>query len=167
MMKSIVFIVILCLSRSIEGFTTSTRPNTLYATTQLHMFGGAGAGVPSEDRPEEMKQMEEAAKQMGMSVEEYKLGMSARVRLVEALNKARVVGGDKDTVSVERDGNNPPTFIQISITEAGKALGKEKLSTELVRALKTASDKSRETRTEEQKRMMSYIGDEMKKIGSK
>ena len=166
MMKSIVFIVIFCLSRSIEGFTTSIPQGTLYAT-HLNMFGGAGAGVPSEDRPEEMKQMEEAAKQMGMSLEEYKLGMSARVRLVEALNKARVFGGDKDTVSVERDGNNPPTFIQISITETGKALGKEKLSTDLVRALKTASDKSRETRTEEQKRMMSFIGDEMKKIGSK
>lgn len=166
MMKAIVLIVALCLSSSIEGFTTTLLPCRLSAT-QLNMFGGAGAGVPSEDRPEEMKQMEEAAKQMGMSVEEYKLGMSARVRLVEALNKARVFGGNKDTVSVERDGNNPPTFIQVSITDAGKALGKEKLSSELVSALKTASDKSRETRTEEQKRMMSFIGEEMKKIGAK
>ena len=166
MMKLIVLIMTLCLSRSIDGFTAATLPCKI-SLTQLNMFGGAGAGIPSEDRPEEMKQMEEAAKQMGMSVEEYKLGMSARVRLVEALNKARVFGGNKDTVSVERDGNNPPTFIQISITETGKALGKEKLSQELVRALKTASDNSRESRTEEQKRMMSYIGDEMKKIGSK
>lgn len=131
------------------------------------MFGGAGAGVPSEDRPEELKQMEDAAKQMGMSLEEYKLGMTARARLVEALNAARVYGGSKDTVSVERDGNNPPTHLEITITDAGKALGKEKLSAELVKALKSASDASRQTRSEEQKLMMSYIGDEMKKIGSK
>jgi hypothetical protein len=170
MMKSAFLLFSLCLSKwGTEGFTASTiaSPKLSTATTQLFMFGGAGAGVPSEDRPEEMKQMEDAAKQMGMSVEEYKLGMSARVRFTEALNKARVLGGNKDTVSVERDGNNPPTFIKVSITDTGKALGKEKLSTELVKALKTASDKSREARTEEQKRMMSYIGDEMKKIGSK
>jgi DNA-binding protein YbaB len=166
MMKSIVFLLALWFSKSIEGFTTVVRPSKLH-NTQLNMFGGAGAGVPSEDNPEEMKKMEEAAKAMGMSLEEYKLGMAARVRLAEALNKARVSGGNKDTVSVERDGNNPPTFIQISITEAGKALGKEKLSSELVTALKNASDKSRDARKDEQQKMMSYIGEEMKKIGSK
>jgi hypothetical protein len=164
-MMKVLFLLIICLSRCIDAFTIPIAPSN--SLTQLHMFGGAGAGVPSEDRPEEMKQMEEAAKQMGMSVEEYKLGMSARVRLAEALNKARIYGGNSDTVSVERDANNPPTYLQIKITDAGKALGKENLSSELVKALKNSSDKSRDARTEEQKRMMSFIGEEMKKIGSK
>jgi DNA-binding protein YbaB len=159
-------LISLCSFESVSSFT-ATSSRKIQQPTHHHMFGGAGAGVPSEDRPEELKQMEDAAKQMGMSLEEYKLGMTARARLVEALNAARVYGGNKDTVSVERDGNNPPTHLKISIADTGKALGKEKLSTELVKALKSASDASRQTRTEEQKRMMSYIGDEMKKIGSK
>jgi hypothetical protein len=169
MMKLIVLLIgLLDLARirSIDSFS-SPRSRMMLHPTQHFMFGGAGAGVPSEDKPEELKQMEDAAKQMGMSLEEYKLGITARSRLVEALNAARVFGGNKDTVSVERDGNNPPTHLKITITDAGKALGKEKLSTELVKALKTASDASRQTRSEEQKRMMLYIGDEMKKIGSK
>jgi ribosomal 50S subunit-associated protein YjgA (DUF615 family) len=128
------------------------------------MFGGAGAGVPSEDNPEEMKKMEEAAKQMGMSLAEYKLAISARVRLAEQLNSARVKGGKDGTVSVERDGNNPPKHLEITITEAGKALGKDALSAELITALKAASDASRVKRTEAQKGMMTYIGDEMKKL---
>jgi DNA-binding protein YbaB len=164
-------LLIICISRSTDAFTIPIhhgKPRmTASHCTQLNMFGGAGAGMPSEDRPEEMKQMEQAAKQMGMSLEEYKLGISARGRLVESLNAARVYGGNKDTVSVERDGNNPPAHLQITITDAAKALGKEKLSSELVKALKSASDASRQTRSEEQKRMMSFIGDEMKKIGSK
>jgi DNA-binding protein YbaB len=132
--------------------------------TQQSMFGGAGAGVPSEDSPDETKQMEAAAKSMGMSVGEYKLGVTARVRLMESLDGIRVNGGSSGTVSVDRDGNNPPKFLEIAITEAGKALGKDGLSKELVSALKTASDKSRESRTEEQKNMMAFIGDEIKRL---
>lgn len=121
--------------------------------------------MPSEDNPEELKAMEDAAKQMGMSLEEYKLGMSARVRMTETLDAARVTGGSPDTIAVERDGNNPPKFLEITITEAGKALGKEKVSEELVKALKTASDSSRTSRMEAQKSMMGYISEEMKKLG--
>jgi hypothetical protein len=128
------------------------------------MFGGAGAGVPNEDNPEEMAQMEQAAKGMGMSLEEYKLGVGARMRLMKALDAARVETGDKATVSVERDGNNPPKLMEITITEAGKAMGKEAVSMELVKTLKEAADASRVARTDAQKEMMTYIGDEMKKF---
>jgi hypothetical protein len=144
--------------------TASARPSSAGLTRQ-NMFGGAGAGMPSEDNPEELKQMQNAAKQMGMSLEEYKLGINARMRLVERLNVARVKGGNAATVQVERDGNNPPQYLEITVTDAGKALGKEALSAELVKALKSASDSSRNTRTEAQKSMMTYIGDEMKKLG--
>jgi len=131
----------------------------------LQMFGGAGEGVPGDDDPEELAKMEQAAKAMGMSVEEYKLGITARVRLSKALDEARVTGGDASRgVQVERDGNNPPKFLDIKITDAGKALGKEKLSSELVAALKTASDESRKARAGAQKDMMAFISEEMKGI---
>lgn len=150
---------------SASAFAPSTASSARSALTRQNMFGGAGAGIPSEDNPEELKQMEQAARQMGMSLEEYKLGISARMRLVEELNAARVKGGNVATVSIERDGNNPPKYLEISITDAGKALGKEAVSAELVKALKTASDASRIARTEAQKGMMTFIGDEMKKLG--
>jgi hypothetical protein len=136
------------------------------ALTRPYMFGGAGAGVPNEDNPEEMKQMEDAAKQMGMSLDEYKLGIGARSRLMTELDGARVFSGNKDTVAVERDGNNPPKLLEITITEAGKALGKDAVSAELVKTLQEASESSRATRTTAQKNMMEYIGEEMKKIGN-
>lgn len=133
--------------------------------TQHHMFDGAGAGMPSEDNPEEMKMMEMAAKQMGMSLEEYKLGISARMKMVQTLDAVRVTAGSPDKVAVERDGNNPPKFLNIIISEEGKKLGKDFVSDELVKALKLAATSSRSSREEAQKTMMGYIGEEMKKMG--
>ena len=154
---------------SARAFTIPQQQQTItsrYETTtsQLYMFGGGGAAAPKEDDPEEMAKMEEAAKAMGMSVKEYQLGVSARMKLTEELNAARVTGGNSDKVSVIRDGNNPPKLLEINVTEAGKALGKEALSKELCAALKSASDASRVSRTEAQKKMMAFIGEEMKKL---
>ena len=132
--------------------------------TQQNMFGGGGAAAPTEDDPEALAQMEAAAKSMGMSLEEYKLGISARMKLNENLNGMRVKGGDDATISVERDGQNPPQFLKVTITEKGKALGPETVSKELCAALKKASDLSRAGRAEAQKSMMQFIGDEMKRI---
>lgn len=130
------------------------------------MFSGQGAGIATEDNPEELAQMEAAAKSMGMTLQEYKLGISARVRLMQELDTARVTAGKTNMLTIERDGNNPPKHLDIIITEDGKKLGPQGLSDELVKALKVASDLSREKRTAAQKGMMSYIGDEMKKLGS-
>jgi hypothetical protein len=162
-MKIAAILALVALTGSCAAFSVTT-PSSPRKATQHHMFGGAGAGVPNEDNPEELKQMEAAAKQMGMSLGEYKLGVSARMRLVQQLDAARVKGGSDATVSVERDGNNPPKYMVISITDAGKALGKDALSAELIKALKTASDASRVSRTNAQKEMMTYIGEEMKKV---
>lgn len=151
------------LAGSVSAFTTAPAPRE--TLTRQHMFGGAGAGMPSEDNPEEIKAMEAAAKQMGMSLEEYKLGLNARVRMTEQLNAVRVTGGSPEKVAVERCGNNPPVFLEITITEEGKKLGKDAVSAELVKALKTASDASRSSRMEAQKNMMAYISEEMKKLG--
>lgn len=129
------------------------------------MFGGAGQGVPAEDDSEAMQQMEATAKALGMTVEEYKLGVNARLRLTSALDAARLTGGNAGTVAVERDGHNPPQFLEITITEAGKAQGKEAVSKQLVEAFKTCSEASKKTRAEAQKDMMTYITQEMKRMG--
>jgi len=132
--------------------------------TRQHMFGGAGEGTPTEDNPEEIAQMEAAAKSMGMSVSEYQLGLNARNRLTTELNEARVSSGNADTVLVERDANNPPKHLEITITDAAKSQGAEGVSKELVAALKGAADEGREKRMAAQKGMMDYIGEEMKKL---
>ena len=149
---------------SISAF--SVQPCRQTTTTQLNMFSGAGAGIPSEDNPEELAKMEQAAKAMGMSLDEYKLGISARVRLVQELDNARVKAGKTNVVTIERDGNNPAKFLEITITEDGKKLGPSGLSDELVKALKAANELSRQKRTDAQKGMMAYIVDEMKKLGA-
>ena len=62
---------------SSAAFTAA--PMVRPVATQLGMFGGAGAGAAMEDDPEAQAQIEAAAKSMNMSVDEYKLGMKARV----------------------------------------------------------------------------------------
>lgn len=157
--------VLTCSAALISSATAFTvvQPS-IRTATQQYMFGGGGAAAPTEDDPEALAKMEAAAKQMGMSVEEYKLGISARMKLNENLSNMRVQGGDEATVFVERDGQNPPMFLEITITEAGKALGPETVSKELCAALKTSSELSRAGRAEAQKNMMQYIGDEMKRL---
>merc|ERR1712176_596274 len=152
----------LVLSVAVKGF--APHPSATI-TTQRNMFGGTGDGMPNEDDPEELKKVEMAAKQMGMSVDEYKLGIRARKRLVEELTNAKIVMGNPETVSVTRDANNPPQNLEVTITEAGKALGKEAVSKELVAALKEGSEKSRGERAAAQKRMMEFISEEMKTQG--
>ena len=106
------------------------------------------------------------AKSMGMSVEEYQLGMNSRLRMENAINDLRVIGGDESKgVTVERDGNMPPKHLVVTVTEEGKAAGKETLEKNIVEALKSASEKSKVGRDEAQKDMMTYISSEMKKMG--
>jgi hypothetical protein len=168
-MKSIIVLALVCLRLTVVmGFSISPSNNRMatMSVTQLNMFSGAGAGLPSEDNPEEIAKMEQAAKAMGMSVSEYKLGISARVRLTQELDSTRVTAGKTNIVTIERDGNNPPKFLQITVTENGKSLGTSALSDELVKGLKAASELSRQKRADAQKGMMAYIGDEMKKLGA-
>lgn len=137
-------------------------PTRSVSMTRHNMFGGAGAGIAKDDNEEERAQMEQAAKAMGMSVDEYAIAMNARVKLGEQLDTTMVTAGKKDTVSIERDINNPPKKFEVTITEAGKALGQETISKELVVALKKASDDARTGRTECQKKMMSFISEQLK-----
>mmetsp|Transcript_972 Transcript_972/g.2669 ORF Transcript_972/g.2669 Transcript_972/m.2669 type:complete len:166 (-) Transcript_972:26-523(-) len=150
-------------SQQAAAFNVSPAVASIRPQTTLGMFGGAGAGAPKEDNAEEAAQMEQTAKAMGMSLEEYTLAMNARVRLTESLDKTMVTGGKADTVQVVRDLNNPAKSFEIKITEAGKALGQEGLSKELIAALKKSGDEARVGRAQAQKQMMEYIGEQMKK----
>jgi hypothetical protein len=131
------------------------------------MFSGGALDVEEEEDGEKSTQIEQMAKTMGMTVEEYQLGMNARLRMEDAINNLRVVGGDATTmgVTVERDGNMPPRHLVVTVTDAGKAMRKARLEKNIVEALKTASDKSAVGRNEAQKDMMKYISDSMKKMG--
>lgn len=131
------------------------------------MFSGGALDIEEEEDDEKRAQVEQMAKAMGMTVEEYQLGMNARLRMEDAINNLRVVGGDAITmgVTVERDGNMPPRHLVVTVTDAGKALGKAKLEKNIVEALKSAGDKSAVGRNEAQKDMMKYISDSMKKMG--
>jgi hypothetical protein len=135
-------------------------------TIALGMFSGAGAGMPAEDNKDEQEAIQKAAASMGMTVEEYQLGMRARLRLTETLDTAKiVVSNDSKSITITRDANNPPKTFEVELTDEGKAAGADALSTSLCTLMKQGNEKSRESRTAAQKEMMTYIADEMKKMG--
>lgn len=128
------------------------------STTQRQMFGGAGAG-PTEDEldPEAEAGLEAAAAQMGMSPDEYRLAMRAREQLVKTMDSKIVTAGSADTVMIERDVNNPPKKFEVTITEAGKALGKDEVSKKLVEALNKGSEAAAKGRQEAQQEMLKWV----------
>lgn len=130
--------------------------------TQIGMFSGAGEGKPTQDNPEEQAQIEAAAKAMGMNADEYMIAMNARKKLQENLDAGMVSSGNADTVLVDRDLNNPPKTLEIKITAAGKELGQDAISKELVSNLKKASDEARKGRADAQKTMMEFISQQLK-----
>jgi DNA-binding protein YbaB len=156
----------LLLSSSVTSFAPVQLQQRASLTTTF-MFGGAGAGAPTEDNPEQIKQMENAARALGMSLEEYKLGIRARMKLNEDLCNMRITTGSASSVQVERDANNPPKHLVVTISESGKAAGKEVLGKDIVSALKEASEKAKQGRIDTQKSMMEYIGEKLKEGGQK
>lgn len=125
------------------------------------MFGGAGGVAPTEDDPEQRRLIEQGAAALGMSVDEYALGMKARQKFEADLAALRVSSGSAD-VGVEMDGNSPPVHLIVTISDAGKAKGAEALSKELASAFKAANEKSKKGRTECQQNMMKFITENMK-----
>jgi len=131
------------------------------STTQRNMFGGTGA-TPEAD-PEKEAQIEAAAKSMGFTVKEYKLVLKMQENLANAVNSLRVTGGSVvKGVTVELDGNSPAIHIKISITDAGKALGKAMLEKELVSALKEATDAAKKGQQTAIQKMNQDIAEELK-----
>mmetsp|Transcript_14075 Transcript_14075/g.28373 ORF Transcript_14075/g.28373 Transcript_14075/m.28373 type:complete len:173 (+) Transcript_14075:102-620(+) len=155
-----------CSAPSVLSFAPSATTPRSTLSTQRNMFSGAGESAPKEDNPEEAKKMEEMAAAMGMSVQEYQLGISARVRMETQLTELRITGGDESKgVTVERDGITPAKHLVVTVTDDGKALGKEELGKELVAALKSSGEEAAKARAKAQQEMMTYIGEEMKKMG--
>lgn len=146
--------------------TISTAPASVSSSpTQRSMFGGAGDGANFDDDPAMDAQMELAAKQLGIPLDEYKLGLQARMRLTKQLDEARITAGDETKIAVERDANNPPKFLDIIITEEGKALGKDIVTKELLAQLQSTAEYAKTKRGNAQRDMMMWIGEEMKKRG--
>eukprot|EP00573_Skeletonema_grethae_P004393 CAMPEP_0201693588 /NCGR_PEP_ID=MMETSP0578-20130828/6146_1 /ASSEMBLY_ACC=CAM_ASM_000663 /TAXON_ID=267565 /ORGANISM="Skeletonema grethea, Strain CCMP 1804" /LENGTH=103 /DNA_ID=CAMNT_0048179149 /DNA_START=14 /DNA_END=322 /DNA_ORIENTATION=+ len=84
------------------AFTTITTPSlsitnrassSFTPSSSLNMFSGGALDIEEEEDDEKRTQMEQYAKAMGMSVEEYQLGMNARVKMETAINDLRVIGG--------------------------------------------------------------------------
>jgi hypothetical protein len=132
-------------------------PTSTKSTTNLNMFGGAGAGSPTEDNPEEEDRMKKAAAAMGMPVEEYKLAMRAQKKLATDMDTTRVQGGSTDSVLIDRDINNPPKDLKVAITESAKSKGKTFIAEELVKALETAKVEAAKGRNKARIDMMEMI----------
>jgi hypothetical protein len=112
---------------------------------------------------EQKANMEGQAKMMGMSVEEYSLAMQARQKMEEAINNIRAVGGNEGTVTVEYDGNAPAKHMEVTITDAGKALGKAALEQEILSAVATAKAEAKTASAAAQTSMMEYIKTQLEK----
>lgn len=126
------------------------------------MFSGGGEGAVLEDEdPEKLKQMEQAAKALGMDLEEYQLGISARTRFEKEINEMRISAGNDD-IGVEVDGQSPPVNIKVKISEAGKAKGKEAVSSELKDAFAKAAVDAKAGRMKAQQNMMKFIQESSK-----
>ena len=139
----------------IRANTFAPRSSVIGSTkqTKKFMFSGSGA-VSTDEDPEKEKQIESAAKAMGMTAADYKLIMKAQEDMMNALNSLRVSGASASgEVMVELDGNAPPKSVKISITENGKALGKAKLEKEVLAALKEANAAARDGQMGVLKRM--------------
>mmetsp|Transcript_61584 Transcript_61584/g.70765 ORF Transcript_61584/g.70765 Transcript_61584/m.70765 type:complete len:167 (-) Transcript_61584:192-692(-) len=142
---------------AVFGFTTVTRPPSYSVSTQRHMFGGAGAGSPTEDDPEQEAAIAAGAAAMNMSSDEYKLAMRAREQLVKMMDSKIVESGNADTIMIERDVNNPPKKFEVTITDAGKELGREILSKEIVKALDKCKIEAAKGRQEAQQEMLKWV----------
>ena len=141
------------------------KSNSAETSTQHFMFGGAGA-LEEEDEytPEQQASIDAAAKQLGFSAAEYKLVLKMQKSLGEAVDSLRVNGGD-ESVSVTMDGNAPPKFLEVEISDGGKSLGKATLEKKILSALKDANEQAKKGQQAAVQKMNTDIAEEMKKMG--
>eukprot|EP00979_Chaetoceros_neogracilis_P001842 scaffold338_cov231-Chaetoceros_neogracile.AAC.12 len=160
-MKTSILSILTLSMGSASAFAPAAQFTTRTSMTQKNMFSGAGASAPKEDDAGQLAEMEKIAKAMGMSLEEYQLGINARMRMESDISELRVKAGD-DKVSVERCGNSPPQHLIITVTDEGKALGKAALEEKLAATLKDASAQSKKGAEQAQQKMMQFIAEQMK-----
>jgi len=166
-LKTIIGLSTILVNTTAFSPVTTFNPTTnSVTTTQRHMFGGTGKGLAVEGDDEQIKQDTAIASAMGMSIEEYQLGMQARAKMEADITAIRATGGDAAKgVTVERDGNSPPKHLVVTVTDDGKALGKEALEKAVVKALADSTVASKKGREEAQKGMMQFIAEQMKTMG--
>jgi DNA-binding protein YbaB len=123
---------------------------------------GAAGDAKEQMTPEKAAAMspEQAAKAMGMDVEEYKLAMKMREKLASALNGIKCTG-EKDGVSITFDGNIKPVDISIK-EEMVSVANKEKLQSAVLHAWTDAMGKSTK---QAQNSMMTMQKDIAKEMG--
>merc|ERR1711862_883303 len=171
MKTSITLLIILKLLPCITCFTSPLTFSSLQKTqtTKHYMFGGAGSTPLDDDEEDEEKekQIEQAAKAMGFSVNEYKLVLRMQNNLANTVNALRVSGGDLDKkgVSITMDGYSPPKFVNVEINDMGKEKGKSAFTKEVLAALKEASEKAKKEQQAAIQKMNSDIAEEMKRTG--
>merc|ERR1712071_24647 len=141
------------------------------SSTQQYMFGGAGSPLAEDDSgqytPEEEANIQAAAKQLGFSASEYKLVLRMQANLKESVDSLRVTGGEASSgVMVSLDGNSPPKFLKVEITDDGKALGKATLESTLMSALKDANEQAKKGNAAAVEKMNADIAEELKKMGA-
>jgi len=129
--------------------------------TKQFMFGGDGGGDVGDEEQE--AQIEAAAKQMGFSVGEYKLVLKMQKQLADSVNIMRCTAGSDVKVTV--DGNSPPAFLEIEVSDATKSKGSAAIETAFISAFKEAAAESKKGQAEAVQKMNKDIAEEMKKMG--
>ena len=145
-------------SRTFAPQTSKVAP----LSTSLNMFGGSGDAGEELGEEEEAK-IEAAAKAMGFSVAEYKLVLRMQKQLSDSVNTMRCSAGSDVKVTI--DGNSPPNFLEIEVSESAKSGGASAVETGLIAAYKEAAAESKKGQQEAVKKMNQDIADEMKKMG--
>jgi len=152
----------------VPSFTNGLTTTTQHASTsKLNMFGGGGALQEEDEIDEEQEaQIEQAASALGFSKDEYKLVIKMQQNLAKSVDSLRCKGGsDAKGVSVTMDGNSPPKFLEVEITDDGKALGKGEVESLLVTAIKDANEQARKGQAAAIQTMNQDIASEMKMMG--
>ena len=145
----------------VSQYNNAVVRSSIPSSSALSMFGGSGDDEEVSDEQE--AQIEKAAQAMGFSVSEYKLVLRMQKQLSDAVNGMRCsAGGD---VKVTIDGNSPPLFLEIDVSEAAKGKGASNVENALVAAYKEAAAEAKKGQQAAVQKMNQDIAAEMKKMG--
>lgn len=133
------------------------------SSSALSMFGGAADDDDEEVSEEQEAQIEQAAKAMGFSVSEYKLVLRMQKQLADAVNGMRCSAGNDVKVTI--DGNSPPLYLDIDVSETTKGKGAVAVETAFVAAYKEAANEAKKGQQAAVQNMNQDIAGEMKKMG--
>lgn len=109
-------------------------------------------------------QIEQQAKAMGMTVEDYEMGMTARKNFTKTLSTARCESDSNNRiVSITQDANNPPQHLQVTLLQDKLPEKQQELSESIVNAWKDVNAKAKKVRLLAQQDMLTYVNEELQK----